>query len=148
MLANRVLSESVCRLFPLVLSDLIDEDTAKFQRVCYTYKHTLLWQFHVSRYNVAYLLQDKTLSASVVGSATFVSKFGQSLAPIITFYLLPELRDMNHVISSHFQEQVWTMLLTVPAVCVVIQFTLWTFCYQLLGNYLSKIKRSSSAEAD
>jgi hypothetical protein len=33
MLANRVASESVCRLFPLVLSDLVDEDAARHRRV-------------------------------------------------------------------------------------------------------------------
>ncbi len=33
MLTNRVLSESVCRLFPLVLADLVDEDSVRHSRV-------------------------------------------------------------------------------------------------------------------
>lgn len=32
MLANRVLSEAVCRLFPLVLSDVVDEDAVLHKR--------------------------------------------------------------------------------------------------------------------
>jgi hypothetical protein len=73
MLSNRVLSESVCRLFPLVLSDLIDEDAVTHRR--------------------AY-----ALSASLVGASAVFSKASQSLAPMIAFYVLPP--DLGALLSS------------------------------------------------
>jgi hypothetical protein len=73
MLSNRVLSESVCRLFPLVLSDLIDEDAVTHRRA-------------------------HALSASLVGASAVFSKASQSLAPMIAFYVLPP--DLGALLSS------------------------------------------------
>jgi Na+/melibiose symporter-like transporter len=72
MLMNRVLSESVCRLSPLILSDLIDEDTVLHRRA-------------------------HTLSASVVGTAAMFSKASQSLAPLVAYHVLPD--DLGHLLS-------------------------------------------------
>jgi len=67
MLLNRVTSECVCRLSPLVLSDLVDEDVFLNRR-------------------------PQQLSASIVGTAAFASKFSQSLAPMLGYFALSMAR--------------------------------------------------------
>lgn len=66
VLFNRVASEGMCRLFPLVVSGLVDEDAARFKR-------------------------DRSVSATIVGTAAFLSKFGQSLAPMLGHAVLSPL---------------------------------------------------------
>lgn len=170
MLGNRVLSESVCRLFPLVLSDLIDEDIARHSRVCMplplrvcrpcrplpstTTSHTLP------------NLQSKTLSASLVGTAAFVSKFGQSLAPMLAYSVLPPSSSsggdggggggsgggggLGDAAVGHrereatpgVQDRIWGLLLAIPTLTAATQLVLWTTTYRLRGAYLQQIKAS------
>lgn len=70
MLLNRVTSECVCRLSPLILSDLVDEDVFLNNR-------------------------PQQLSASIVGTAAFASKFSQSLAPMLGYFALSLAREQG-----------------------------------------------------
>ncbi len=63
LMVNRIVSECVCRLMPLVKSDLVDEDVYLHRR-----RHAM--------------------SASVIGSSEFISKSGQSLAPMLGYFIL------------------------------------------------------------
>ena len=59
---NRVSSECVCRLIPLIISDLTDEDV------------------HLNK-------RKSSLSASVIGTSGLVGKIGQSIAPMLGYML-------------------------------------------------------------
>jgi hypothetical protein len=61
--SNRVVTEGTCKLLGLVISDLVDED-------------------YVKRYRTM------PLSALIFGSANFLAKPGQTLAPILGTYLI------------------------------------------------------------
>ncbi|KAH9261817.1 hypothetical protein BASA81_000473 [Batrachochytrium salamandrivorans] len=65
LLLNRVLSELVCRLTPLVLADLVDEDRFLNQREA-----------------------SETKAASVIGTLQFFTKITSSLGPMLTFSLM------------------------------------------------------------
>lgn len=65
LLLNRVLSELVCRLTPLVLADLVDEDRFLNQREA-----------------------SETKAASVIGTLQFFTKITASLGPMLTFSLM------------------------------------------------------------
>jgi hypothetical protein len=204
MLVNRVLSESVCRLSPLVMSDLVDEDVYLHSRVCATaaqraaaatMRHrctpapggttatlrnaaaatpaigntAVPWSCaarataarvcHACVLHACDLalcrMQPASLSASVIGSINFVSKFSQSLAPMLAYTLLPSLHsntgaDAGQLLptdgpvggAGNQPALVWRLLLLVPSVCVACQFVLWTR-YSLHGAYLKHIKGSS-----
>ncbi|RYG50014.1 hypothetical protein EON66_12315 [archaeon] len=84
-------------------------------------------------------MQTKSLSASLIGSASFVSKFSQSLAPMLAYTLLP-----NHTLpaagadalsasrgAATAANTIWFMLLAIPLACVASQLTLWRFVYTL-----------------
>lgn len=62
LLVNRVSSECICRLIPLIISDLTDED------------------MHLNR-------RASSLSASVIGSSGVIGKIGQSAAPMLGYML-------------------------------------------------------------
>jgi Na+/melibiose symporter-like transporter len=65
LLLNRIVSEAVCRLSPLVLTDIVDEDRYRNRR------------------------GDRVVTATLVGSANSFGKVSQSLAPMIGYALLP-----------------------------------------------------------
>jgi Na+/melibiose symporter-like transporter len=147
LLVNRVLSECVCRLCPLLISDLIDEDRFLRQR-------------------------EQSLSATVVGASTFFGKFAQSLAPMMGFTVLrhtfadqPSAGSISetglavpwmvsssetgggdaYLSGSNSRPDISdrsvlnALLLGVPMVCVVLQYALWTQ-FTLHGSYLRRVK--------
>jgi len=71
LLLNRVLSESVCRLFPLIKAELVDEDAQVHRRA------------------------HGAVSASVMGAAEALAKTGQSLAPMLAYAVLPQLQQLG-----------------------------------------------------
>jgi len=73
LLANRVASETVCRISPLVLSDIVDEDRVLHKRG-----------------------DDTPRAGSVIGAAHFISKFGSSAGPMLGFVLLSRTHDAAH----------------------------------------------------
>lgn len=140
MLTNRVASETVCRLSPLVIADVVDED--------------------------AFLHQRKTrLSASIVGSSAFPGKLAQSIAPILGYLLLhsststpppPSVlpsssmsngadTDMSSIRNR--SSLVWMLLLTVPVVTVISQWLLWR-SFTLHGAHLKLVKEKAEADED
>lgn len=128
LLTNRVVCECVCRLLPLVTSDLIDEDTHLHQRKV-------------------------SLGASVVGAAALVGKSGQSLAPMLGYRLIAHRHayaqaGTSTVVADNTsadQTGMATALLVamVPCVVVVCELFLWK-TYSLHGAYLKKIHVSAS----
>ena len=142
MLTNRVASETVCRLSPLVIADVVDED--------------------------AFLHQRKTrLSASIVGSSAFPGKLAQSIAPILGYLLLhsstgtPPPPSFSALPSSSMSNGadtdmssirnrsslVWMLLLTVPVVTVISQWLLWR-SFTLHGAHLKLVKEKAEADED
>jgi len=115
LLSNRVMSESVCRICPLIITDLVDEDKYRNKR----------------RRNV---------SASVVGLSTFLGKGSQSLAPMFGFYVLQ--LGQNNIIQEN-PSNLLTLVVAVPIACVVAQNFLWQ-SYTLNGAYLKLVKEFAS----
>ena len=127
MLVNRVASEATCRLFPLILSDLIDEDRVMNKR-------------------------PKSLSSSMIGTASFTSKISQSLAPMVGFYITPPgsiasstpVDERNVEIAKKAMPtntSLWWILLTIPLFCIVLEAIFWSM-YTLRGRYLHSIQKS------
>ena len=112
LLANRVMSEMVCRVNPLVVSDLVDEDRYIHRRGA-----------------------GETRSASVVGSANFFSKLAQSVGPMVGFAVM---RGGGHGATAGLRLDVWLSL--VPLACVAVQLWLWTMKFTLHGARLKKVK--------
>ena len=122
ILGNRVASECICRLFPLVMSDLTDEDMYLQQR-------------------------GKSMSGSIVGSVNLFSKPSQSLAPILGFYLLSEKFATTDLFASSGGDtvslatklQISQVVAMVPLLCTALEWLLWRK-YTLHGTYLSEVK--------
>eukprot|EP01029_Cantina_marsupialis_P027241 TRINITY_DN7560_c0_g1_i1.p1 TRINITY_DN7560_c0_g1~~TRINITY_DN7560_c0_g1_i1.p1 ORF type:complete len:480 (+),score=85.54 TRINITY_DN7560_c0_g1_i1:46-1485(+) len=129
MVLNRVASESVCRSFPLVTSDLIDEDIVTNKR-------------------------SSSYAASLIGSANFFSKASQSIAPMFAYAILfsrsdtmdEDLTDgpIESDSSAHGDVTVDNLFLlrfigAVPFVIVGIQKLLWGQ-WTLKGKYLDKVR--------
>lgn len=148
MLINRVASEAVCRLTPLVTADICDEDAMIHSRP------------------VAGGGEGGSVAASVAGSLAFASKFSQSLAPMLGYWLLPGLQSHQQSLdhngasgtratppavaggaagetasssSARPASLIWLLLLLVPAVTVTAQSLLWRR-YSLQGHRLKQVK--------
>ena len=162
LLMNRVSSECVCRLIPLIISDLTDEDV------------------HLNK-------RKSSLSASVIGTSGLVGKIGQSIAPMLGYMLFkgsqacdPVATSNNNAPVRHRAEltldgnglgagmQQWVetgvvasnydctgiyheffaplLIAIVPLVVVVSQIVLWRR-FSLHGRYLAKVKASRNLNA-
>jgi Na+/melibiose symporter-like transporter len=132
LLLNRVLSESVCRLCPLVVSDLIDEDVYIHNR-----KHTV--------------------AATFVGAAGALGKFSQSLAPMLGYILIPNttLRPVvSHATALKNEDstnligntKLGFIIVIILMMIVMTQRILWSR-YTLHGKYLAKIKNERERKA-
>jgi len=96
LLLNRVTSELVCRMSPLVISDLVDEDRFLNRRT----------------------LDDETRAGTLVGSLHFFTKITSSLGPMMSFTMMksalpsPLLRLVFALIPSAcvaMQMTIWTL---------------------------------------
>lgn len=92
-------------------------------------------------------MQGKTLSASLVGLAAFVSKFGQSLAPMLAYSVLPSPAGLpahaaavGRYGAPAARDAIWRLLLTIPTITATTQLALWLGVYQLRGQYLRNVK--------
>ena len=129
LLINRVSSECVCRLIPLIISDLTDEDV------------------HLNR-------RKASLSASIIGSSGMVGKIGQSVAPMLGYALFAStMRACEEDNEDGFGCRetygllvVPTLIAAVPLVVVVCQIFLWRR-YTLRGKYLEAVKDSRNMSA-
>lgn len=121
---NRILTEAVCRLQALILSDIIDEDTVKFHRA-------------------------QSLAASMNGLMSLVSKPFQSAAPVFTcFYLagngilLPSTTAANTTSSIDRATPIVTSLLgQTTLITAGIMWVVWREFYNLDGQHLSHVQR-------
>lgn len=125
---NRILTEAVCRMQGLILSDIVDEDTVKYHRT-------------------------QSLAASVNGLMSLVSKPFQSVAPVLTCYylasygvLLPTASgDASAAPGSVLPQtaSVVTSLLGQTALVTSgVMWFAWREYYSLDGQYLAQIQRS------
>ncbi len=120
ILSNRVLSEMVCRICPLVITDLVDED--KFLRK-----------------------RDTPMSASIVGASTFFGKGSQSLAPMLGYYVA--LGDGGFATNQIDRQWVFRLVTGIPLLCVCVQGAIWS-SYSLRGKYLKTIKNYALQKSD
>ena len=122
----------MCRLLPLVQTDLVDEDMYLHKR-------------------------ETSMSASIIGTIGFFGKPSQSLAPMAGFALLAgivspdEEADAGGTGAAGEQQQLqaltgqqrstmqWTFLL-LPMCVVLLQQLLWHGAFSLRGPYLAVVK--------
>ena len=71
------MSESICRLTPLIISDLIDEDRMLNNR-------------------------KQNYSATIVGTNNFLGKFSQTLAPLFGYFVLHKQQRLVYIIVVPF----------------------------------------------
>eukprot|EP00755_Sulcionema_specki_P018816 Sspe_Gene.11792::Locus_4001_Transcript_1_1_Confidence_1.000_Length_1744::g.11792::m.11792 len=112
LLVNRILTENVCRLQPLVITDLVDEDCILHHR-----RHTM--------------------SSMMFGSVALFTKPAQSLAPMYGFAVLSRNSDDPLKVWT----AVLGMLFLVPIVNALIEFVIWTR-YKLDGSQLAFVKQA------
>jgi Na+/melibiose symporter-like transporter len=118
LLTNRVMSETVCRLFPVVIGDLTDEFVANHPD------------------------NPRSMAASMVGTATFLGRFSQSVAPVLGFSLLTSLEAAGLEGYVVYKKCIWCSLILLPLGCVILQSIVWRF-FTLHGDRLREVKRSA-----
>lgn len=121
----RTVTESVCRLFPLVHSQLVDEDHHLHNR-------------------------PRSMAASLIGTSALFAKPGESLAPILGWKILSlvgnpgDSTDEASLINSASPvapaqaHSLFLLLVFLPLACVSLQYLLWRR-YTLHGAYLKQI---------
>ena len=122
LLVNRVTSELVCRLMPLVKCDLVDEDAYVHDRA-------------------------GSLSAAVVGSTEIVGKAGQSLAPMLGIALFSfhgraagaGAGGADGGVAEGRMQLLAIAIAAIPLLVVCAQRAVWC-SYSLHGEYLRTIK--------
>jgi len=131
--SNRVFTEGTCKLLSLVISDLVDEDYVVHNR-------------------------KEAVSALLFGTAAFVSKPGQTLAPLLGTWLLSiqtghdvfssgnemgsiklDSGSLDNEASTLYRTGVFHLLVYVPIVCAILQLILWSQ-FTLHGKRLGIIK--------
>jgi Na+/melibiose symporter-like transporter len=90
--SNRIFTEGICKLFDLIIADLIDEDQYLHRR-------------------------SSPLPAFIFGLMTFLSKPGQTLAPIVSSHLLYS--------ADHQRSPLFAHLILIPILCSFSQLILW-----------------------
>jgi len=112
---TRVFTECVCRLGPLVLSDLVDEDKVLHSRA-------------------------KTMSATVIGANSFFTKPGESLAPMLGWAIVNSGGSgSNTELGKGVEKTLFYCLVGGPLVVATIQLIFWNM-YSLHGGYLQRVK--------
>jgi len=118
IVANRNLTECNCRLSALVLSDLVDEDYVRNRR-------------------------SKPMSSTISGLHALVSRPAQSLAPMLSWWLLRRSGLTAGGIGAQPAAAVSAatrLLFGVPMAVSVLQAILWSQ-YRLRGPELARMKR-------
>ena len=92
------------------------------------------------------------MSATVVGTSNFLSKLGQSIAPILGFSFMIH-GDRSTVTSfvalPESLATMWWLVILVPTCVSFLQIMLWRW-YTLRGNYLIAVREdlAQSTEAE
>ncbi|EDQ92401.1 uncharacterized protein MONBRDRAFT_13785 [Monosiga brevicollis MX1] len=128
--SNRVVTEGTCKILSLVITDLVDEDM-------------------VRRYRPA------SIAALIFGTANFLSKPGQTLAPIVGTMMIDEQVEGGLFHQHQHQQQqqaagdanqdqlravLLQMLWMVPVGCAAIQLLAWSR-FTLHGPRLQAVRR-------
>lgn len=127
IILNKVFTESICRHGALILSDLVDEDFVLNNR--------------------------KTSSSSALnGVHAFFTKPGQSLAPMLGWFVLSLYNYQNLDTTQQFSPNsgieipvelkngLFNLLVFVPIACGLVQIFLWSQ-FTLKGDYLRQVKQ-------
>lgn len=136
IMSNRIFTEGTCKLLNLVISDLVDEDYVKFKR-------------------------SSPVSALVFGTAAFLSKPGQTLAPLLGSYLLYMQTGQSMFLSQSqtgdgtgsdyqhstldssahhdFEHGCFIVMVGVSIICGVSQLIIWHF-FNLRDRFLQQVK--------
>lgn len=135
IVSNRIFTEGICKLLNLVITDLVDED---------------------------YVINNRSqpIAAIIFGTINFLSKPGQTFAPIIATALLSVFTgqdifktrtriNINHTNvlnvenedykSNDFRNGIFNLLIVIPVVCSVIQLITWRL-FSLHGTRLNRVK--------
>eukprot|EP01105_Mastigella_eilhardi_P002030 TRINITY_DN1243_c0_g1_i2.p1 TRINITY_DN1243_c0_g1~~TRINITY_DN1243_c0_g1_i2.p1 ORF type:complete len:308 (-),score=81.49 TRINITY_DN1243_c0_g1_i2:64-987(-) len=117
LMLGKVFNEVVCRHGNLAVSDLTDEDYVRNAR-------------HLS------------VSAMMVGIVNFVTKPGQSAAPMLTWALLPAhvTDDVIDEADAADRQTLAACVVATPLVCGLLQLLLWRR-FTLRGPVLAAVKR-------
>jgi len=115
LVMNKMLGEAVCRHSNLILSDVIDEDA-----VCNGRRGT-----------------ESTL---IHGLSFFVSKPGQSIAPMLAMAILGDAPAD----SDLYRWRLFYMMCCVPLACTLVQTVLW-LRYDLVGARLAAVRKRTTS---
>lgn len=116
----RVLTEMTCRLSPLVMSNIVDEDTQTYAR-------------------------SRPMSALVMGVQSFLVKPGQSLAPMLGWWLFalgggqPEGEGQPERLAAG--NPLYSYVIFAPCACCILQLLLWKK-FDLHGKKLQLIQKA------
>ncbi|CAF0927378.1 unnamed protein product [Rotaria sordida] len=113
LVSNRMFTEGICKLFDLIITDLIDEDQFLHKR-------------------------SSPLPALIFGTMAFLSKPGQTIAPIISSHLFYSLNNQ--------QKTLFNNIIMIPIICSLCQIILWrkfTLHSYQLKSLRSILKHSS-----
>eukprot|EP00042_Codosiga_hollandica_P018295 m.53476 g.53476 ORF g.53476 m.53476 type:complete len:505 (-) comp48585_c0_seq4:114-1628(-) len=129
--SNRVVTEGMCKLLNLVISDLVDEDYVRNNR-------------------------DQAVSALIFGTCSLLSKPGQTLAPLIGTWLIaqnvegylfsgeaflgPPQENLSPSSLESLREVLFQLLVYVPITCSLVQAFCWKK-FTLRGRYLQQIQQ-------
>ncbi|KAH3743847.1 transmembrane protein 180-like [Pelomyxa schiedti] len=116
LLLNKVFNEALCRHGNIVVANLVDEDAVRYNR-------------------------KTSVSAMMFGVVAFVTKPGQSLAPMFTWALL---NDNLTEPQSESGPTIVFLITVVPLVCGLLQLLLW-LRFTLKGSVLSSIQQQRIA---
>lgn len=118
----RVLTECVCRFFPLVVAQLVDEDSALNNR-------------------------PKSMAASIVGLSAMFAKPAESVAPIVGWHLLKSSAPTTPQITkgANDQQTFLVLLMVLPLISGTLQMASWSN-YTLRGVYLRDIRERISSQ--
>ncbi len=113
LVTSRVLTEMTCRLSPLVMSNIVDEDT----------------KTHV---------RPRPMSALVMGVQSFLVKPGQSVAPMLGWWLFSMGEGLE---VRQGGNPLFVYVVFAPCACCLLQLFLW-LKFDLHGKKLHAIQKS------
>jgi Na+/melibiose symporter-like transporter len=117
LLVNRVSSECVCRLIPLIIAQLSDEDIYLHQRE----------------------RSSGSLRASIFGAANVVGKIGQSAGPMFGYFILMRHEKIEeNTAMTNTSILIPVFIAAVPLFVVVSQFIIWNY-FTLKGVRLKTV---------
>ena len=96
LLTNRVLSESICRICPLIIADVVDE-------------HRYLTQ--------------RSDTATLIGASAFLGKTSVSLAPMLGYALIAQSAE-TWVLETRYNMSF--VMIFVPFLCLAAQTLTWS----------------------